>query len=63
MVQRLSAQLVLPGEYCYEVPSNHTDMVKFESHENKAFQTVLTSMAGGIEELRRETAQFRKVRK
>ena len=44
MVQRLSAQLYLPGESCYPINSNHTDMVKFDSPQEKAFQTVVTSI-------------------
>ena len=46
MVQRLSAQLYLPRESRYSVPSNHTDLVKFDSSRNKSFQTVVTSMEG-----------------
>ena len=46
MVQRLSAQLYLPRESRYPVPSNHTDLVKFDSSRNKSFQTVVTSMEG-----------------
>ena len=46
MVQRLSAQLHLPRESRYPVHSNHTDLVKFDSSQNKAFQTVVTSMEG-----------------
>ena len=48
MVQRLSAQLYIPGESRYPVHSNHTDLVKFDSSQNKAFQTVVTSMRGDI---------------
>ena len=44
MVQRLSAQLYLPGESRYPVHSNHTDLVKFDSPREKAFQTVVTSI-------------------
>ena len=48
MVQRLSAQLYLPKEYRYPVHSTHTDLVRFDSRRNKAFQTVVTIMEEGI---------------
>ena len=44
MVQRLSAQLYLPRESRYPVHVNHTDLVKFDSSRNKAFQTIVTIM-------------------
>ena len=44
MVQRLSAQLYLPGESCYPINSGHTDLVKFDSPQEKAFQTIVTSV-------------------
>ena len=47
MVQRLSAQLYLPEESRYAVSSNHTDLVKFDSPREKAFQTVVI----GIEDV------------
>ena len=50
MVQRLSAQLYLPKESRYPVHSNHTDLVKFDSSRNKAFQTVITIMGEVIGE-------------
>ena len=48
MVQRLSAQLYIPRESRYPVHSNHTDLVKFDSPQNKAFQTVVTSLGEAI---------------
>jgi len=42
MVHRLSAQLYLPEERRFPVDSNHSDMVKFDSSQNSAFQTVVT---------------------
>ena len=50
MVQRLSAQLYLPKESRYPVHSNHTDLVKFDSPQNKTFQTVVTIMEDGVGE-------------
>jgi hypothetical protein len=44
MVQRLSAQLYLPDEHRFPVSSNHSDMVKFDSQQCRAFQTVVTHM-------------------
>ena len=48
MVQRLSAQLYLPGEIRYPIHSSHTEMVKFDSPQNKAFQTVVTGIKKNI---------------
>ena len=48
MVQRLSAQLYLPKESRYPVHSSHTDLVKFDSSRNKAFQTVVTIMKESV---------------
>ena len=44
MVQRLSTQLYLPGESRYPINFNHTDLVKFDSPQEMAFQTVVTSI-------------------
>ena len=44
MVQRLSAQLYLPKESRYPVHSSRSDLVKFNSPQNEAFQTVVTTM-------------------
>ena len=44
MVQRLSAQLYLPRESRYPVHSNHTDLVKFSSPRDRAFQTIVATM-------------------
>ena len=44
MVERLSAQLYFPKESRHPVKSNHTDLVKFVSPQDKSFQTVVTRM-------------------
>ncbi|TGZ77107.1 hypothetical protein EX30DRAFT_352096 [Ascodesmis nigricans] len=44
MVTRLSAQLNLPGEDRYPIDSDHTNMVKFDSRNDSAFQTVVTHL-------------------
>ena len=44
MVQRLSAQLYLPGEVRCPGASNHTDLVKFDSRGNTAFQTIVGTL-------------------
>ncbi|KAI5802993.1 hypothetical protein EDC01DRAFT_645472, partial [Geopyxis carbonaria] len=44
MIGRVSAKLHLPHECAYPIPSDHTDMVKFDSTRNQSFQTILTSL-------------------
>lgn len=44
MVSRLSALLYLPGENRYPVESDHINMVKFDSPNDRAFQTVVAHL-------------------
>ncbi|KAF8541447.1 hypothetical protein BDD12DRAFT_803703 [Trichophaea hybrida] len=44
MVNRLSAQLNFPGEHRFPINSDHTGMVKFDSLDDDAYQTVVRCM-------------------
>jgi hypothetical protein len=44
MVERLSAQLYLPGEQLFSIAANHTDMVKFDHYSDRAMQTVVRGL-------------------
>lgn len=51
MVQKSSALLFLTNELRFPVTSNHTDLVKFNSSDEKTFQDVVTCMEscyGGV---------------
>ena len=44
MVQQLSAQLYLPGESHHLINFNYTDLVKLDSWQETAFQTIVTDI-------------------
>lgn len=44
MVQKTSAQCSMPGEVPIPIDSNHSDMVKFSSPEERAFRSVIKYM-------------------
>ena len=51
MVKNNSAQLCWPSEHRVPVDRNHTDMVKFCSSEDATYRTVVTHMAGYVNNL------------
>ncbi|RPB12649.1 hypothetical protein P167DRAFT_150611 [Morchella conica CCBAS932] len=55
VVQKTSAQCSMPGEVPIPIDSNHSDMVKFSSPEERAFRSVIKYMESLVEKRSRES--------